>query len=245
MKTVQVDRELLKKAATVAWSHNFKELYYELNDALNAAIEDEQALSSGEPEWMQKQRAEDEQQIRMATVRYEAPAAPAQVEGREADFTPGDTYSPTKEVDKWIAGINHLNGAPDGDDWYQRIEIYGDTQEDAEALRDRIINALAALPPSQPEAVAWGVWNNWSKCVAGGIVHKERRLAQAHADALFPVGAHSVVPLYLTPPEAEATRLLRSVLDLQRQHYGDGSGLHVAMIGKADEIEAFLNGEKV
>jgi len=58
------------------------------------------------------------------------------------EFEAGDTEKPGR-YDKWEAGIDHKTpqGGTNGV-WYQRIGCIGDTEADADALRDRVLDAL-------------------------------------------------------------------------------------------------------
>lgn len=58
------------------------------------------------------------------------------------EFESGDT-DPRGDCEQWAAGIDHKTplGGSNGI-WYQRIECYGPTEADADALRDRVLDAL-------------------------------------------------------------------------------------------------------
>lgn len=58
-------------------------------------------------------------------------------------FAEGDTDS-VGDCEKFESGIHVAKGR---DIWYQRIVVYGDSPEDAEALRDRILKLLEESQP--------------------------------------------------------------------------------------------------
>lgn len=69
------------------------------------------------------------------------------------EFSKGDT-EPRGDCGMFVAGINHNPSSSPRDQWEHRIEVYGDTPEHAEELRDRALRALAAHAV-QGEPVVW------------------------------------------------------------------------------------------
>lgn len=69
------------------------------------------------------------------------------------EFSKGDT-DPRGDCGMFVAGINHNPSSSPRDQWGHRIEVYGDTPEHAEELRDRVLRALAA-PDVHGEPVAY------------------------------------------------------------------------------------------
>lgn len=67
------------------------------------------------------------------------------------EFSKGDT-EPRGDCGMFVAGINHNPSSSPRDQWEHRIEVYGDTPEHAEELRDRVLRALA-VPAVQGEPV--------------------------------------------------------------------------------------------
>jgi len=99
----------------------------------------------------------------MLAAAPQAPVAPA-VQGEPAEqvvpsgtvdeeFTTGDTY-PAGDCDMFEAGIHHKQAS--GDQWQQRIVVYGDTPADAEALRDRVFASLTAVAPQAEQNPEFG-----------------------------------------------------------------------------------------
>ena len=61
-------------------------------------------------------------------------------------FTQGDTYGPN-ECGKWTSGIHcQLGGKSYEGFWGNRVELYADSQEDAESLRDKILMCIENQP---------------------------------------------------------------------------------------------------
>lgn len=57
-------------------------------------------------------------------------------------FTKGDTYGPN-ECDKWTTGIHcQVSGNNFKEFWGNRIELYGNSQEEVESLRDKILMCI-------------------------------------------------------------------------------------------------------
>lgn len=61
-------------------------------------------------------------------------------------FTKGDTYGPN-ESGKWTSGIHCQLGNKNYEGfWGNRVELYADSQEEAESLRDKILMCIENQP---------------------------------------------------------------------------------------------------
>lgn len=61
----------------------------------------------------------------------------------DGSFVSGDVY-PSGDCGKYEAGIHHVGTEQGGTDkmWWQRIVVYGETEKQAEILRDYILEKL-------------------------------------------------------------------------------------------------------
>lgn len=239
MKTVQVERELLEEAARLVKAYadcvlrfvpadHLEEFDYQ--PAIEEAASDlQQALSSGEPVC----GACNDTGMRPVGDGYSvdacecaSPTAPAQVEG------PTWQHLANEWADIATSGLVWLENVRNG---YSSTDVAIENMKEIIAdVRDK--PRPAALPPSQPEAVAWMIRHeklqHWKQCIHDPELAEVMRNSEGY----------TVTPLFLTPPEAEATIVLREC-DEYLDSYGEGTS-----IGRGSalhrKMKAVLNGEK-